>query len=179
MQAVEARGKTVVAFKDPRYEYCGKPPGCLEAGAERLDGNSGFRATMSKRATGPGSKEGTAHVVARIAGGIRGVFFTHLHVDHISGMPDIPGSVPLYVGRSESTATSFQNYSFEAPPTSCSRARRSCKNGRSGGMTITKESSSAMSWTFSATVLPLRSACPATRRAARRFYCGRPRVPCC
>jgi len=54
-------------------------------------------------------REGTAHVVARIPGGIQGVFFTHLHVDHISGMPDIPGSVPLYVGRSESTQTSFQN----------------------------------------------------------------------
>jgi len=54
-------------------------------------------------------REGTAHVVARIPGGIQGVFFTHLHVDHISGMPDIPGGVPLYVGRSESTATSFQN----------------------------------------------------------------------
>jgi glyoxylase-like metal-dependent hydrolase (beta-lactamase superfamily II) len=54
-------------------------------------------------------KEGTAHVVARIRGGIQGVFFTHLHVDHISGMPDIPGGVPLFVGRTESTATSFQN----------------------------------------------------------------------
>jgi N-acyl homoserine lactone hydrolase len=54
-------------------------------------------------------REGTAHVVARVPGGIQGVFFTHLHVDHISGMPDIPGSAPLYVGRSESTATSFQN----------------------------------------------------------------------
>ena len=54
-------------------------------------------------------REGTAHVVARIPAGIQGVFFTHLHVDHISGMPDIPASVPLYVGRSESTATSFQN----------------------------------------------------------------------
>jgi N-acyl homoserine lactone hydrolase len=54
-------------------------------------------------------REGTAHVVARIPAAIQGVFFTHLHVDHISGMPDIPASVPLYVGRSESTATSFQN----------------------------------------------------------------------
>ena len=54
-------------------------------------------------------REGTAHVVARIPAGIQGVFFTHLHVDHISGMPDIPASIPLYVGRSESTATSFQN----------------------------------------------------------------------
>jgi N-acyl homoserine lactone hydrolase len=52
---------------------------------------------------------GTAQFVTGSAGGIQGVFFTHLHVDHISGMPDIPGDVPLYVGRGESTRTSFQN----------------------------------------------------------------------
>lgn len=51
----------------------------------------------------------TAQILARIPGGVQGVFFTHLHVDHISGMPDIPRAVPLYVGRSESTQTSFQN----------------------------------------------------------------------
>jgi glyoxylase-like metal-dependent hydrolase (beta-lactamase superfamily II) len=51
----------------------------------------------------------TAQIVTRSPGGIQGVFFTHLHLDHISGMPDIPGRVPLFVGRSESTQTSFQN----------------------------------------------------------------------
>ena len=54
-------------------------------------------------------RSGTAEILARSPGGIQGVFFTHLHVDHISGMPDIPGNVPLYVGRGESTQTSFQN----------------------------------------------------------------------
>jgi glyoxylase-like metal-dependent hydrolase (beta-lactamase superfamily II) len=54
-------------------------------------------------------REGTAHVVGRLPQGIQGVFFTHLHVDHISGMPDIEKGVPLYVGRGESTATSLQN----------------------------------------------------------------------
>lgn len=54
-------------------------------------------------------KNSTAQILARTPGGIQGIFFTHLHVDHIAGMPDIPGSVPLYVGRSESTHTSFQN----------------------------------------------------------------------
>jgi hypothetical protein len=44
-----------------------------------------------------------------IPDGVQGVFFTHLHVDHISGMPDIPRAVALYVGRSESTQTSFLN----------------------------------------------------------------------
>ena len=54
-------------------------------------------------------RNSTAQILGRIPGGIQGVFFTHLHIDHISGMPDIPGSVPLYIGRSESTQTSFQN----------------------------------------------------------------------
>jgi N-acyl homoserine lactone hydrolase len=54
-------------------------------------------------------RNSTAQILASIPGGIQGVFFTHLHIDHISGMPDIPGNVPLYVGRGESTRTSFQN----------------------------------------------------------------------
>jgi len=54
-------------------------------------------------------RRSTAQILKGIPGGIHGVFFTHLHVDHISGMPDIPGTVPLYVGRSESTQTSLQN----------------------------------------------------------------------
>lgn len=54
-------------------------------------------------------RHSTAQILAGIPGGIQGVFFTHLHIDHIAGMPDIPGSVPLYVGRGESTRTSFQN----------------------------------------------------------------------
>jgi glyoxylase-like metal-dependent hydrolase (beta-lactamase superfamily II) len=54
-------------------------------------------------------REGAAQILARIPGGIHGVFFTHLHVDHISGMPDVPASVPLYVGRTETTQRSFQN----------------------------------------------------------------------
>lgn len=40
---------------------------------------------------------------------LAGVFFTHLHIDHISGMPDIPASVPLYTGKSEATERNFLN----------------------------------------------------------------------
>ena len=54
-------------------------------------------------------RRSTAQILADDPSGIQGVFFTHLHVDHISGMPDIPSTVPLYVGRGESTHTSFQN----------------------------------------------------------------------
>jgi N-acyl homoserine lactone hydrolase len=63
-------------------------------------------------------RNSTAQILAHTPGGIQGVFFTHLHIDHISGMPDIPGSVPLYVGRSETTRASFQNLFVRGTTTS-------------------------------------------------------------
>ena len=51
----------------------------------------------------------TAEILQGMHGKLSGVFFTHLHIDHISGMPDIPNGVPLYIGATESTATSFKN----------------------------------------------------------------------
>lgn len=32
---------------------------------------------------------------------VRGVFFTHLHVDHVLGVPDLPDGTPLYAGPGE------------------------------------------------------------------------------
>ncbi|MCP3371904.1 MBL fold metallo-hydrolase [Bradyrhizobium cajani] len=32
---------------------------------------------------------------------LKGVFMTHLHLDHISGMPDVPKDVPIYTGPGE------------------------------------------------------------------------------
>jgi N-acyl homoserine lactone hydrolase len=54
-------------------------------------------------------KKSTAEILQGIDGKLSGVFFTHLHLDHISGMPDIANDVPLYVGATESTETSFKN----------------------------------------------------------------------
>ncbi len=45
----------------------------------------------------------TAEILQGLNGKLSGVFFTHLHLDHISGMPDIPNDVPLYIGATEST----------------------------------------------------------------------------
>lgn len=53
--------------------------------------------------------KGTAEILQGLDGKLSGVFFTHLHFDHITGMPDIPNDVPLYIGASESTETSFKN----------------------------------------------------------------------
>ncbi len=53
--------------------------------------------------------KGTAEILQGMDGKLSGVFFTHLHFDHITGMPDIPDDVPLYIGASESTDASLKN----------------------------------------------------------------------
>jgi glyoxylase-like metal-dependent hydrolase (beta-lactamase superfamily II) len=39
---------------------------------------------------------------------LAGVLFTHLHIDHIGGMPDIPPGTPLYTGPGEGRDREFQ-----------------------------------------------------------------------
>jgi N-acyl homoserine lactone hydrolase len=38
---------------------------------------------------------------------LRGVFFTHLHLDHVSGAPDLPKRTPLYAGPGETEASAL------------------------------------------------------------------------
>jgi N-acyl homoserine lactone hydrolase len=40
---------------------------------------------------------------------LKGVFMTHLHFDHISGMPDVPKDVPFYTGPGEAEEKKFEN----------------------------------------------------------------------
>ncbi len=40
---------------------------------------------------------------------LAGVFFTHLHLDHIAGVPDIPKGTPLYAGPGETSARGVLN----------------------------------------------------------------------
>jgi N-acyl homoserine lactone hydrolase len=40
---------------------------------------------------------------------IKGVFFTHLHVDHIMGAPDLPKTTPIYAGPGETTPRALVN----------------------------------------------------------------------
>jgi glyoxylase-like metal-dependent hydrolase (beta-lactamase superfamily II) len=54
-------------------------------------------------------RKSTAEILQGMDGKLSGVFFTHLHIDHISGMPDIPNDVPLYIGASESTERNLKN----------------------------------------------------------------------
>ena len=53
----------------------------------------------------------TAEWLAEQAEPLAGVFLTHLHLDHVMGMPDVPPGTPVYVGPGEPTASDFM-YSF-------------------------------------------------------------------
>jgi glyoxylase-like metal-dependent hydrolase (beta-lactamase superfamily II) len=45
---------------------------------------------------------------------LAGVFLTHVHLDHISGMPDVPKGTPIYSGPGDASLRSFEHL-FSAP----------------------------------------------------------------
>lgn len=49
----------------------------------------------------------TASVVSAEGGKIAGVLLTHLHLDHVSGLPDVPKGTPIYAGPGETTTRAF------------------------------------------------------------------------
>jgi N-acyl homoserine lactone hydrolase len=51
----------------------------------------------------------TAELLAREPRPISGVLLTHLHLDHVSGMGDVPAGTPVYTGPGEVSAHSFTN----------------------------------------------------------------------
>ncbi len=40
---------------------------------------------------------------------LRGVLLTHLHLDHVSGLPDVPRGVPVFVGPGETESRAAEN----------------------------------------------------------------------
>lgn len=44
---------------------------------------------------------------------LAGVLITHLHLDHVLGLPDVPSDVPVYVGEAEGTETSLENAALQ------------------------------------------------------------------
>jgi len=51
----------------------------------------------------------TADVLAAEPSPPAGVLLTHLHLDHVLGLPDVPRGTPLYVGTGEARASGFMN----------------------------------------------------------------------
>jgi N-acyl homoserine lactone hydrolase len=51
----------------------------------------------------------TAEVISAEGAPLKGVFMTHLHLDHVTGFPDIPIDVPVYTGENEAEAALFLN----------------------------------------------------------------------
>ncbi|MFK8083491.1 MAG: MBL fold metallo-hydrolase [Granulosicoccus sp.] len=49
----------------------------------------------------------TESVISNMQRPLKGVFMTHLHLDHISGLPAVDKQVPVYVGRGESAERYF------------------------------------------------------------------------
>lgn len=49
----------------------------------------------------------TEQLIEELDGPLQGVFLTHLHIDHISGLPAIDADVPLYTGKGEASDTFF------------------------------------------------------------------------
>jgi len=47
-------------------------------------------------------------------GAIAGVLLTHLHLDHVMGLPDVPKATPLYAGPGETSPRSLQNAALRA-----------------------------------------------------------------
>ncbi|MCY1018493.1 MBL fold metallo-hydrolase [Pyxidicoccus sp. MSG2] len=47
--------------------------------------------------------------LAKQAQPLKGVFLTHLHLDHITGMADVPAGTPVYTGPGEASARQFLN----------------------------------------------------------------------
>lgn len=51
----------------------------------------------------------TAEWLAAQANPPAGVLLTHIHMDHVMGLPDVPASVPVFVGRGETRGRAFLN----------------------------------------------------------------------
>jgi glyoxylase-like metal-dependent hydrolase (beta-lactamase superfamily II) len=82
------------------------------------------RATGSDRAAVRGVVASVMHVdkmkiehdtasIVKENGPITGVLLTHLHLDHVMGLPDVPNDVAIYAGPGETSPSSWQNMLLE------------------------------------------------------------------
>ncbi|MBP2328089.1 glyoxylase-like metal-dependent hydrolase (beta-lactamase superfamily II) [Kibdelosporangium banguiense] len=54
-------------------------------------------------------QQSTSEIIEAEGAPLKGVFMTHLHLDHVSGFPDIAQDVPIYTGADEAEASLFLN----------------------------------------------------------------------
>jgi len=54
-------------------------------------------------------RQDTLSVIKSEGVALKGVFMTHLHLDHVSGIPDVPKDVPIYTGLGEAGESKFEN----------------------------------------------------------------------
>ncbi len=103
----------------------------------------------------------TQSILARAGAPVQGVLLTHLHLDHVLGLRDLPASVPVYVGAGDAADSSFMNL-FE----------RGVYDAALEGKGALREV------TFSVTAAFGRSPCRGTHRAASRTSRGPRMAPC-
>ena len=81
----------------------------VESAFRDPDGNArvGFLLESAMRTGDLDIHTTTAEWLAREDEPLAGVFLTHLHLDHVMGLPDVPPTTPIYVGPGEPEATRF------------------------------------------------------------------------
>jgi N-acyl homoserine lactone hydrolase len=55
------------------------------------------------------ARPNTAEIIASQGTPLKGVILSHIHLDHVSGLPDVPKDVPIYIGPDEANASLFLN----------------------------------------------------------------------
>lgn len=81
----------------------------VESGFRDPDGNPrvNFLVASAMRTSDLEIKLTTAEWLASQSEPLAGVFLTHLHLDHVMGLPDVPPATPVYAGPGEPVASRF------------------------------------------------------------------------
>jgi len=101
---------------------------------------------------------------------LAGVFMTHLHIDHISGMPDIPNQLAVYVGKMKRPRKIFSMHLPSRLPTSFWQGRAHCRNGI---LTVSRKSRVVLKRLSISLVMAvcMQFLSPAIPLAAPRIWC--------
>jgi N-acyl homoserine lactone hydrolase len=83
----------------------------VESGFQDPDGNDrvSFLVESAMRTSDLEIHTTTREWLASQSEPLAGVFLTHLHLDHVMGLPDVPPSTPVYAGPGETDASQFLN----------------------------------------------------------------------